>query len=182
VPDAGGNGGIMRLAPVAIRYWSQPDAELFALAEESSRATHAGGVCCTAAGCLAIILSRLIRGAEKEEALAAGLWKSRLHPLIAQVAAGSYRHKQPPEIRGSGYVVNSLEAALWAFAGASSFREAVLRAVNLGEDSDSTGAVCGQLAGACWGEEAIPAEWKEGLARKEMIEEALDGLPTTGDR
>ena len=77
---------------------------------------------------------------------------------------------------GSGYVVKSLEAALWAFHDATDFREAVLRAVNLGDDADTTGAVCGQLAGAYWGESGIPAEWRDGLARPEMIEKALRGL------
>ena len=80
-----------------------------------------------------------------------------LHPEIAEVAAGSFREKQPPEIVGCGYVVKSLEAALWAFHDAKDFREAVLRAVNLGDDADTTGAVCGQLAGAYWGESGIPA-------------------------
>ena len=97
-------------------------------------------------------------------------------PKSTAVAAGSFRRKQPPEIVGSGYVVKSLEAALWAFHDAKDFREAVLRAVNLGDDADTTGAVCGQLAGACWGESGIPAEWREGLARPEMIEKALHGL------
>ena len=73
-------------------------------------------------------------------------------------------------------MVGSLEAALWAFCGAEGFREAVLRAVNLGDDADTTGAVCGQLAGACWGESGIPDEWREGLARKDMIEKAMEGL------
>ena len=81
-----------------------------------------------------------------------------LHPEIDEVAAGSFRRKQPPEIVGSGYVVKSLEAALWAFHDAKDFREAVLRAVNLGDDADTTGAVCGQLAGAYWGEDGIPDE------------------------
>jgi ADP-ribosyl-[dinitrogen reductase] hydrolase len=52
----------------------------------------------------------------------------------------------------------------------------VLRAVNLGDDADTTGAVCGQIAGACWGESGIPAEWREGLAKPVMIEKALVGL------
>ena len=99
-----------------------------------------------------------------------------LHPEIAEVAAGSYREEEPPQIVGSGYVVKSLEAALWAFHEAKDFRQAVLRAVNLGDDADTTGAVCGQLAGAYWGESGIPAEWLEGLTRKEMIERALEGL------
>ena len=75
-----------------------------------------------------------------------------------------------------GYVVKSLEAALWAFHDAKDFREAVLRAVNLGDDADTTGAVCGQLAGAYWGESGIPKEWRDGLAQPEMIEKALWGL------
>jgi len=79
-------------------------------------------------------------------------------------------------VTGSGYVVKSLEAALWAFYDAKDFREAVLRAVNLGDDADTTGAVCGQLAGANWGESGIPVEWREGLASPEMIEKALQGL------
>ena len=85
---------------------------------------------------------------------------------VDAVADGSFRQKQPPEIVGSGYVVKSLEAALWAFHDAKDFREAVLRAVNLGDDADTTGAVCGQLAGAYWGESGIPQEWREGLARQ----------------
>jgi hypothetical protein len=73
-------------------------------------------------------------------------------------------------------VVKSLETALWAFHNAEDFREAVLRAVNLGDDADTTGAVCGQFAGAYWGEVGIPTEWLERLAEREMIEKALDGL------
>ena len=97
-------------------------------------------------------------------------------PGRGQTAAGSFRQKQPPVIFGSGYVVKSLEAALWAFHDAKDFREAVLRAVNLGDDADTTGAVCGQLAGAYWGESGIPQEWREGLARKDIIEPILSRL------
>jgi ADP-ribosylglycohydrolase len=96
-----------------------------------------------------------------------------LHPEVEKVASGSFRSFGPPEIRGSGYVVKSLEAALWAFHDAPNFRVAVLRAVNLGEDADTTGAVCGQLAGAYWGKSGIPATWRDGLAKRDMIEEAL---------
>ena len=73
-------------------------------------------------------------------------------------------------------MVKSLEAALWAFHGAEDFSEAVLTAVNLGDDADTTGAVCGQLAGACWGESGMPAEWRDGLARKDIIEPILAKL------
>ncbi len=92
------------------------------------------------------------------------------------MAGGSFRLRQPPEIRGSGWVVASLEAALWAFQDAADFETAVLRAVNLGDDADTTGAVCGQLAGAYWGESGIPAPWLEGLARRDMLDQALAGI------
>ncbi len=94
---------------------------------------------------------------------------SRWNPLIHEIASGSFRRKQPPEIIGSGWVVKSLEAALWAFASSNSFEEAVLKAVNLGNDSDTTGAICGQLAGACWGESGIPAALRSGLAGKTCL-------------
>lgn len=100
----------------------------------------------------------------------------KLPASIAAVAGGSFREKEPPEIQGSGYVVHSLEAALWAFNKASSFEDAVLLAVNLGDDSDTTGAVCGQLAGAYWGESGIPDHLLGGLARRDMIEGALQQL------
>ena len=99
-----------------------------------------------------------------------------LHPKVEKVTAGSFRQRQPPEIEGSGFVVQSLEAALWAFYDAQDFRQAVLRAVNLGDDADTTGAVCGQFAGAYWGESGIPLEWRQGLARQDMIEKAITGL------
>lgn len=99
-----------------------------------------------------------------------------LHPLVEAVAKGGFRKKQPSEIRGSGWVVASLEAALWAFHDAVNFEEAVLKAVNLDEDADTTGAVCRQLAGAFWGESGIPQPLRSGLARQDLIDKALAGM------
>jgi ADP-ribosylglycohydrolase len=183
---ASGNGSIMRLAPVPIRYGDRfpgEIAELATLAAESSLPTHASLPCVSACRFLALVLAGLMHGLERDEVLAADwgpLEQLRqlepLHPEVEAVAAGSYRLLQPPAIKGSGYVVKSLEAALWSFHTAGDFREAVLRAVNLGDDADTTGAVCGQLAGAFWGESGIPREWRAGLARRNMIERALTGL------
>lgn len=129
------------------------------------------------------VLAGLINGKERDEVLDPNwqpiveLQKAEpFHSAIAEIASGSFRTKQPPEIQGSGYVVKSLEAALWAFHDASDFEEAVLKAVNLGDDADTTGAVCGQLAGAHWGESQIPDALRTGLARIDMIEEALQSL------
>ncbi|MBX5452295.1 MAG: ADP-ribosylglycohydrolase family protein, partial [Thermogemmatispora sp.] len=110
-------------------------------------------------------------------------WEEQpLTPEIAEVAAGSFKVRQPPEIRGLGYVVKTLEAALWAFYHSTSFREGCLLVVNLGDDADSTGAVYGQLAGAFYGEEAIPAEWRAKLAKRELIESLADALYELAER
>ncbi len=99
-----------------------------------------------------------------------GLWKKRpLCPEIDAIAQGSFKSKKPPEIVGSGYVVHSLEAALWAFYHAEDFKEGALLAVNLGDDADTSGAVYGQLAGAYFGEQGIPAAWRRKLAHRELV-------------
>ncbi len=183
---ASGNGSIMRLAPVPIRFLDHfPDQieELARLAAESSLPTHASPQCLSACRYMALVLAGLMQGLARDEVLAAD-WEpleqlrqlQPLHPEVDAVASGSFRQLQPPAIKGSGHVVKSLEAALWAFHNALDFREAVLRAVNLGDDADTTGAVCGQLAGAFWGESGIPKKWRDGLARQDMIERALAGL------
>jgi ADP-ribosylglycohydrolase len=183
---ASGNGSIMRLAPVPIRYADLlPDRldELVRLLIESSLPTHASPQCLSACVYMGLVLAAFIQGVDREKVLTADweplqrlLQVHALHPEIAEVAAGSFRCKRRPAIVGSGYVVKGLEAALWAFYDAKDFREAVLRAVNLGDDADTTGAVCGQLAGAYWGESGIPKQWRDGLAKPEMIEKALAGL------
>jgi ADP-ribosylglycohydrolase len=104
-----------------------------------------------------------------------------LHPEIETVATGSSRERQPPEIVGSGYVVKSLEVAIWAFHDARDFREAVLCAVNLGDDADTTDAVCGQLAGAYWGESGIPTDLLNGLAKREVIDAILGKVLQAGE-
>ncbi|MCA9067425.1 MAG: ADP-ribosylglycohydrolase family protein [Planctomycetaceae bacterium] len=181
-----GNGSIMRLAPVSIQFASLfPDRidELAHLAEESSLTTHASAQCLSACRYFALILAGLISGRSREEVLSPD-WEPlsqlrELKPLaepVEDVALGSFRRLNPPEIKGSGYVVKSLEAALWAFHDARDFEEAVLKAVNLGDDADTTGAVCGQLAGAYWGESGIPARWRNYLARTDLLEAALKGM------
>jgi ADP-ribosylglycohydrolase len=101
-----------------------------------------------------------------------GYWAEQpLTPAIDEIAAGSFKQRQPPEIRGIGYVVKSLEAALWAFYRSQSFREGCLLAVNLGDDADTTGAVYGQLAGAYYGLSNIPNGWLEKLSHRQLIEQ-----------
>lgn len=182
VPDGAGNGSIMRLAPVPLAYALHPRAAI-AWAGASSRTTHGAPQAIDACRYLAALIVGALCGAEKEELLAdhyspvPGYWQAEpLYPDIAAIAAGSFKHKQPPEIQGRGYVVPSLEAALWAFYHADTFRDCCLLAVNLGDDADTTGAICGQLAGAYYGEQGIPAAWREKLAMRGQIEHLADGL------
>jgi ADP-ribosyl-[dinitrogen reductase] hydrolase len=124
-----------------------------------------------------------IQGYSKDELLSpgfcpvTGLWNERpLAPKIATVATGSFKVKDPPAIRGTGYVVDCLEAALWAFHRSHEFREGALLAVNLGEDADTTGAVYGQLAGAFYGAQAIPEPWRSKLVQRALIERYAENL------
>lgn len=181
-----GNGSIMRLAPVPLayaRFFPDQLGELVLRAVESSRPTHATPQCLSTCAVLAVALAALANEVPREALLNPDwpTWKALaelhpLHPDVAEIIQGSFQRKAPPEIRGSGYVVKSLEAALWSFAKAESFREAVLSAVNLGDDADTTGAVCGQLAGAYWGEQNIPEDLLTGLASRAMLEQALQKL------
>jgi ADP-ribosylglycohydrolase len=184
--DASGNGSIMRLAPVPIRYahlYAGQLDELSRLAEESSLPTHASDQCVSACRYLATVLAALIHGEDREKILSPE-WQplkqlndiKPLNSLIQEIAQGSFRKKKPPAIKGSGWVVKSLEASLWAFHESDNFEEAVLKAVNLGDDADTTGAICGQLAGAYWGESGIPQSLRSGLARTDMLEKALAGI------
>jgi ADP-ribosyl-[dinitrogen reductase] hydrolase len=181
-PGASGNGSLMRLAPAPLAFAANP-TEAVRLAGESSRTTHGAPECVDACRYYGGLIVGAVQGRSKEELLAPhfapapGLWDAvPLAPKVAAIAAGSFRTKADSQIRGSGYVVHTLEAALWAFASTDTFRDGALKVVNLGEDADSTGAVYGQIAGAYYGVEGIPAGWRAKLAMRETIEGLADGV------
>jgi ADP-ribosyl-[dinitrogen reductase] hydrolase len=183
-PRTAGNGSLMRLAPVPLRYATDPRRAVD-LAGQSSRTTHGAGEAVDACRYFAALLIGALRGESKETLLAdhyapAGIdWRDvPLAPAIAAIARGSFKGKNEGEIQASGYVVHTLEAALWAFHNSGNFRDGALLAVNLGEDADTTGAVYGQLAGAYYGASAIPAEWRSRLARRRDIEDLARKLMT----
>lgn len=174
--SSAGNGSLMRLAPVPLAFALKP-GEAIRLAGESSRTTHGERTAVDACRFFAALLVRALFGAPKDAILsfpfvgfaAQAFDAEPLAPEIAAIAEGSYQRREPPEIRGTGYAVQSLEAALWAFHRSTSFRDGCLLAVNLGDDADTTGAIYGQLAGAYYGDTAIPAPWRERLARRAEI-------------
>jgi ADP-ribosyl-[dinitrogen reductase] hydrolase len=175
-PYSAGNGSLMRLAPAPLAFAGKPE-EAIRVAGESSRTTHAAPECIDACRYFAGLLLAAIGGMSKREMLnndyepaVKCFLANPLAEKVAAIARGSFKVKQPPQIRGSGYVIHTLEAALWAFHTTESFRDGALKVVNLGEDADTTGAVYGQIAGVYYGADGIPAEWHEKLAMRELIE------------
>lgn len=176
-PNATGNGSAVRVGPVAVRHWRAP-RRASGVAERQSVCTHATPV--TVAGCalLAEVLCALIAGGGKAALLPGGAkaWP----PRIRAIATGKWRGAAEGAISSSTYVVSTLEAAFWALDGAANFREAVLRAVNLGDDADTVGAVAGQLAGALWGLSGIPAEWLGTLHDRPRLQSLAESLFAAG--
>lgn len=167
-PYSAGNGSIMRLAPIPMAYSPDVTAVLHYTAE-SSRTTHGAAECIEACRLFGVMLHLALIGSSKEEILHQMLYQPTL-PKIRAIADGAYLHKTVADIRGSGYVVDSLEAALFCFVQTNSFDTAVLMAANLGDDADTTAAVCGQLAGAYYGQSRIPSTWLDKLAMRSEIE------------
>ena len=173
-PDSAGSGSLMRLAPVPL-FFAADRARAIALSGESSRTTHAAPAAMDACRYFGALVAGAATGVAKDDLLAEGYWDGgRLEDEIAAIAGGSFASDSPPD--SSGYVVHTLQAALWALARTGSYREGALLCVNLGGDTDTVAAVYGQLAGALYGEEAIPAEWLAVLARRRDIERLADSL------
>ena len=178
-----GNGSLMRLAPVPM-YYAGDAASAIDHAALSSRTTHGASQAVDACRYFAGLIVEALNGVDKQTLLAPGycpvdgLWeRSPLDEAVAEVAAGSFARREPPEIVGSGYVVRALEAALWAFNRSSDFREGALLAVNLGDDADTTGAIYGQIAGRVL-RSGRPSRmaWRSQLAMADTITEMADAL------
>jgi ADP-ribosyl-[dinitrogen reductase] hydrolase len=172
-----GNGSIMRLAPVPIAYSEEGYSEIIQKARESSETTHASVLCRDACAYMALVLVALSNDQDRERVLSKRWWDGwgiEIHDLVYETIEND--EKEPV---GSGFVIDSLHASLWAFRTSDSFEEAVLKAVNLGDDSDTTGAICGQFAGAYWGYDAIPQSLIDGLDRRDMLEKYLSPLLET---
>lgn len=180
-----GNGSLMRLAPIVL-FYSQHRVQkrenalqyLLNMVALSSRTTHGEARAVAACQLMALFIDKALlidpsQDAGKDAVLK--LTESELSALgvlpeeIDAIACGTYRHKTRHEISSSGYVVHSLEAALWSFWHSTTFAEGALLAANLGDDADTVAAIYGQLAGAYYGEEGIPASWRERLAWYDKI-------------
>ena len=187
-PASAGNGSLMRIGPVPLAYRHDP-AQALVVASDVSRTTHATIECLDACRSWSALILATLAGWSKEDICTRSWWNlpgfqvhNELAPRVASVLRGSYRERMPPQIRGTGYVVDSLEAALWAFYRSNSFAEGALLAANLGDDADTTAAIYGQLAGVFYGGEAIPSSWRAKLADHELILTLADQLLQLADQ
>ena len=177
-PRDASNGSIMRCAPVALATWRDPEMNARHTAD-SSRITHANPLCADACVALNAALAALLANPQAdliaEASAAASLDEVR-------AAAEAAREATPDTLRAGGYVLDTLTAALWAVASHDSPDDAIVAAVNLGNDADTTGAVAGALAGARWGAAALPARWLDVLVDRDELTGVADALLALGQR
>ncbi len=162
-PRTAGNGALMRLVPVVLAYFPN-HAKVLEYAKLSTITTHAADECVQTSTSLAEVLFRLLSGESKQ--------------VVQSIIPGWQDLPNMPssEIKGTGYAPESLRAAVWAFLSTETFEQAILAAVNLGDDADTTAAICGQMAGAYYGVQAIPEHWRAKLFMKDRISELADRL------
>lgn len=175
-----GNGSLMRIHPFALFAIAKGATlgKLLDIVREGSSLTHAHPRTSYACGIYSMVLWDILNGIEKAELLSsienAALLFDGIYPEESDHYEWAFHKKiatkNEDEISGSGYVVNTLEAALWCLLTTNSYKECVLKAVNLGEDTDTVAAIAGGLAGALYGYDSIPQEWKDTLIKREYIE------------
>jgi len=174
-PFSAGNGSLMRVAPIALFFLKNPSLAI-SKAGESSKTTHGALEAIEACRYFTALLLGILQGFSKKEVLSESFCMDQYSlsfsntPKINEIVNGSYKRKSPPDIEGSGYVIKSLEAALWAFYNSSDFKEGCLLAANLGDDADTTSAIYGQLAGAFYGKDGIPQSWRSKVFYQPLIE------------
>lgn len=178
-PDTAGNGSLMRLAPVALRFWNDRDGLDHAAAQQS-RTTHAAEEAVDGCRAFADLLADAISGKPRRDVLAPRSFDGA--PAIARIVRGSWRGRARQDIRSSGYVVHTFEAAIWSVARTANFRNAVLLAANLADDADTVAAVTGQLAGAIYGLSGIPKQWVDRIAWRDRLLETAQNLSELGHR
>ncbi|CAF0835890.1 unnamed protein product [Adineta ricciae] len=167
-PGVAGNGALMRLAPVPLFFFKHPQLAV-EYAGRSARLTHGDTKAVDACRYYAALIVAAVNNATKDELLSDQFYEKHktwfssddLCREVLEIAHGSYRNKKGYKggIRGKGYIVSALQAALWAFWSTKDFEDGALAAVNLGDDTDTTAAIYGQLAGAHYGYDQLPEKW-----------------------
>lgn len=171
-PDALGNGSLMRILPIALVDPGATTAELVERAHRSSRITHGAPACQVACALYVLIARELLAGADRGAALESATKHLREAPFADALDA----LLAWPGRSGRGHVSDSFWSAWDAFAGADDYRSAVIRAVQYGNDTDTTAAIAGGLASIYFGVDAIPDAWLNGLRGREVVDPLVDRL------
>ncbi|MEI1374880.1 ADP-ribosylglycohydrolase family protein [Nostoc sp. UHCC 0926] len=179
VENSNGNGSLMRILPMAYCHRNLTLGELLPRVHDVSAITHAHARSQMACGIYISIAVALLEGADLQTAYLQALQDIQTiytvreflleKPHFARVLSGEIAKLPVEEINSGGYVIDTLESSLWCLLNSSSYSEAVLKAVNLGGDTDTTAAVTGGLAGIYYGVENIPQKWMNQIARRQDI-------------
>ncbi|MCC5609427.1 ADP-ribosylglycohydrolase family protein [Nostoc sp. CHAB 5834] len=179
VENSNGNGSLMRILPMAYCHRNFTLGELLARVHDVSAITHAHARSQMACGIYISIAVALLEGADLQTAYLQGLQDIQTiysvreflleKPHFGRIFSGEIAKIPVEEINSGGYVIDTLESSLWCLLNSSSYSEAVLKAVNLGGDTDTTAAVTGGLAGIYYGVENIPKQWMNQIARRQDI-------------
>ncbi len=174
-PYTAGNGSLMRLAPVAL-FALDDDQLALQIAADQSRTTHGAKPCIEACQFFVSLLRAAILG--EKDIIPVARQLGRNYPGIRHVTDQNWNQLDRDDIVSGGFVVSTIEAALWSVARTHNFEEALILAVNLGADADTVGAVTGQLAGALYGASSIPLRWRRHLAWQSKIDDTARQLLT----
>ncbi|MFZ1730817.1 MAG: ADP-ribosylglycohydrolase family protein [Bacteroidota bacterium] len=188
-----GNGSLMRILPIALRYHAAPRAELLQHASDVSSITHAHPRSRLACGIYCLLVAELLNSSESDSEALRGMLRKTLSALRTELPglvadsdmneelshfdrllAPGFENLPESEISSGGYVLHTLEAAVWCVLSTESYEEAVLVAVNLGGDTDTTACVAGGLAGVVYGMEGIPETWLEALQKSSEVIKIAD--------
>ena len=183
-----GNGSLMRILPLVFYLKEEKDIDIiYQKVKEVSSITHAHFRSVLACFIYIVLALELLKGHNKFEAynqtkitledfIANKDFNKKELQLFDRILKANITDLEEDKIHSGGYVLHSLEASLWCLLNSNSFEETVLKAVNLGEDTDTTAAIAGGLAGLLYGYESIPEEWINVLARKNDITKLCDTL------
>ena len=178
--DTAGNGSLMRLAPIPIFYASNKELAV-KYAGESSRTTHGAAECIDSCRLFTSLIIESYNAASKEAIFEQCAYQPYA-PNVIEIANRSFMSKSYQELTGSGYVIESLESALWCFMNSDNFEEAILLSANIGNDADTTAAICGQIAGAYYGFSGIPEKWSSAIVMASEIKQWASELALIGER
>jgi ADP-ribosylglycohydrolase len=183
--DRAGNGSIMRLAPVVLYFSAEPKLA-FEMAVQSSRTTHGHQQVIDSVYYMTALILGALQGRSKDELLAPDYYETHWPEVakehawcdeVKKIAQGSFKiDREGAGLVGSGYVIDTLNCALWAFFNSTDFRDGCLLVANLGNDADSTAAVYGQIAGAYYGVSGIPSEWYNKLSVRPLLDAFMNEI------